>query len=296
MIRFQRVTIDNALSLTKYLELQPFRTCDYTLGAIFQWRAYFKAAFADIAGMLVLLATYPVEGFCYTYPVGGGDMDAALAAIEHDAGKRGVPLTFCAVPEAGLPVLTRYFGERVSYSTHRDWADYLYHAEDLKTFPGRGYHGQRNHLNRFIKDNPAWRYVPVTGETLCNALDFLDRYAEYMPAHKAIEAEEMLRSRELLAAALTLRQQAGYIDVDGTVVALAVGEVVGDTLYVHVEKARYDYRGAYQIIVSEFAKAACKADTLYINREDDSGEPGLRKSKLDYRPVRLIDKYWVNVT
>ena len=45
-----------------------------------------------------------------------------------------------------------------------------------------------------------------------------------------------------------------------------------------------------------FAKAACNEDTLYINREDDSGEPGLRKSKMDYRPIRLVDKYWVTVT
>ena len=296
MIRFERVTIENALSLRPYLETQPFRTCDYTLGAIFQWRAYFKSAFAIVHGMLVLLATYPVEGFCYTYPVGGGDMDAALDAIEHDAMLRGTPLTFCAVPEEGVPVLCRHFDGRVAYSTHRDWADYLYNAEDLKSFPGKGYHGQRNHLNYFAKQNPNYRYVPVTEQTLPLALDFLDRYAAYMPPDKAIEAEEMLRARELLFDALTLSQHAGYIETDGTIVALAVGEAVRDTLYVHVEKARFDYRGAYQAIVSEFAKAACGPDTLYINREDDSGEPGLRKSKQDYRPLRLIDKYWVTVT
>ena len=88
---------------------------------------------------------------------------------------------------------------------------------------------------------------------------------------------------------------AGFIETAGTIVALSVGEVVGDTLYVHVEKARLDFAGAYQAIVSEYAKAACRPDTLYINREDDSGEEGLRRSKLSYQPLRLIDKYWVTV-
>ena len=82
----------------------------------------------------------------------------------------------------------------------------------------------------------------------------------------------------------------------GTIVALSVGEVVGDTLYCHVEKARVDYAGSYQAIVSWFAKYALEKDTLYINREDDSGEERLRYSKLAYRPIDLIEKYWVAIS
>ena len=47
--------------------------------------------------------------------------------------------------------------------------------------------------------------------------------------------------------------------------------------------------------VSWFAKYAAEKDTLYINREDDSGEENLRYSKLAYRPVCMIDKYWVTI-
>jgi hypothetical protein len=83
--------------------------------------------------------------------------------------------------------------------------------------------------------------------------------------------------------------------VNDTVVALSIGEVVQDTLYVHVEKARVDYSGSYQAIVSMFAQYAAEEDTLYINREDDSGEERLRYSKMSYHPIRLIDKYWVTV-
>lgn len=294
MISFSPITIQNAPSLKPYLDVQPFRTCDYTLGAVFQWRAYFHSAYAIVHGMLVMLASYPNECInCFVFPVGNGDLYAALDEIEAHSKETGMPLTFCAVPEEGLAILSERYGERAIVSTHRNWADYLYNASDLVDFPGKQYHTQRNHLNRFFKDNPSAQYVPVTEETLPAALKFLNEYEQCAPADKVIEAEEMLRAKELLYDALKLGQKAGYIDVGGTIVALAIGEVVADTLYVHVEKARVDYAGAYQAIVSLFAKNALEEGTLYINREDDSGEERLRYSKMSYRPIRLIDKYWV---
>ena len=295
MLEFSKITIQNAPELQPYLNVQPFRSCDYTLGAVFQWRAYFKSAYAIVSGMLVMLATYPGEGACFVFPVGSGDLAAALDAIEAHAKEANMPLRFCAVPEEGVAILQARYGERALVSTHRDWADYLYNACDLIDFPGKKYHTQRNHLNRFCKDNPSACFVPVTQETLPAAIAFLDEYEQHVPLDKVIEAEEMKRAKELLTDSLVLGQKAGYIEVAGTIVALSIGEVVGDTLHCHVEKARVDYAGSYQAIVSWFAKYAVEKSTLYINREDDSGEEALRYSKLAYRPIRLIDKYWVSI-
>ena len=296
MLEFSEITIQNARDLKPYLDVQPFRSCDYTLGAVFQWRAYFRSAFTIVSGMLVMLATYPGEGTCFVYPVGNGDLNAALDAIEAHAKETGMPLRFCAVPKEALSQLCARYGSRAVVSTHRDWADYVYNASDLMDFPGKKYHTQRNHLNRFCKDNPSAVFVPVTEETLPAALAFLDEYELHAPLDKVIEAEEMKRAKELLADSLVLGQKAGYIDVSGTIVALSVGEVVGDTLHCHVEKARVDYAGSYQAIVSWFAKYAVEKDTVYINREDDSGEENLRYSKLAYRPICMIDKYWVTIS
>lgn len=301
MITFQPVTDEAALRLVDYLAGQPYRSCDYTIGAIYQWRAYFASAVAFVGPVAVLRADYPFpeDGHSYMFPIGGGGsaaIEAALDAVEEYTAALGIPLRYCAVPEAGAAVLRARYGARAVCTVHRDWADYLYMLDDLKTFPGKRFHGQRNHLNRFYKDNPGSRYVPITWDTLPRARAFLTEYVYRTPARSPIEAEEQCRAQELLEAVSLLQLQAGYLETArGDIVALSIGEVVGDTLYVHVEKARLDYPGAYQAIVSAFACHAAQPDTRYCNREDDSGEEGLRRSKEAYHPVAMIDKYWVNI-
>ena len=301
MLAFEPVTVQTALRLGDCFAAQPFRACDYTVGAVFQWRAYFSSAVAFCGPMAILRADYPGEGQFYMFPVGAPASDAAaletaLSAIETDAAEREVPLQYCAVPEEGVAALCARYGDRAVCTPHRDWADYLYNLSDLQTFPGKPFHGKRGHLNRFLRENPGSRYVAVTAETLPRAQAFLAGYARHAELDKPIEREEMFRSMELLDLALPLGLKAGFVETaDGAIVALAIGEVIGDTLYVHVEKAVLDVPGAYQAIVSAFAVHAAKPDTRYCNREDDSGEEGLRRSKESYQPIRLIDKYWVAI-
>jgi hypothetical protein len=57
-----------------------------------------------------------------------------------------------------------------------------------------------------------------------------------------------------------------------------------------IEKAFGDVQGAYTIINQEFAKHNCQ-DYTYINREDDSGQEGLRKAKKSYNPAFQVEKY-----
>ena len=59
---------------------------------------------------------------------------------------------------------------------------------------------------------------------------------------------------------------------------------------IHIEKANPEINGLYQFInqqflIEEFPEAE------WVNREDDMGEPGLRKAKESYQPTCLLEKY-----
>ena len=57
-----------------------------------------------------------------------------------------------------------------------------------------------------------------------------------------------------------------------------------------MEKAFTEYDGTYPMINYMIANRFCK-ELKYINREEDMGLEGLRKSKLSYNPVIILDRY-----
>jgi len=67
---------------------------------------------------------------------------------------------------------------------------------------------------------------------------------------------------------------------------------VGDTLYVHIEKALHEVAGASQLLCREYAAHAPQS-VVYLNREDDMGDEGLRAAKQALHPSEMIEKYTV---
>ena len=86
----------------------------------------------------------------------------------------------------------------------------------------------------------------------------------------------------------------GVLTADGKIVGFSIGEVVGDTLFTHIEKADRNCKGAYQMLVNCFSESFGK-DTTFINREEDMGDEGLRRAKEAYHPVLLLKKYIVEI-
>lgn len=81
--------------------------------------------------------------------------------------------------------------------------------------------------------------------------------------------------------------------VDNDIAAFTIGDIKHDTLFVHVEKASRAYEGSYEKINKEFARMMTEkySEIKYINREDDSGDEGLRRAKQSYHPLEILKKY-----
>jgi hypothetical protein len=82
------------------------------------------------------------------------------------------------------------------------------------------------------------------------------------------------------------------IRVGGEPVAFSIFERQNlDTAVVHFEKALREFKGLYQMINRETARAIAAAGYHLINREEDLNRPGLRQAKLSYFPLEIYPMF-----
>ena len=154
---------------------------------------------------------------------------------------------------------------------------------------------KRNHVNFFEMHNPEWSFEPLTNLNADAALKFMDIYES--EADESFMAREESRLSRIMISMLAEGDPVMHGGVlysePGKICAITIGDVKGDTLYVHIEKATRAVGGSYEMINKEFAAHVLEVhpEVKYINREDDSGDEGLRKAKESYHPVALLKKY-----
>ncbi len=291
MIEFKPVNKKNASKLRKYYENCDYQLCEYSVGTKLMWKKTLHPAWAEVAGCLVV--RNEIEGeVAFDYPVPGpeGDEEAALDAIEQYCLQEGIRLHISVVPECKTGrLLTRYPYAMVG--NVRTWQDYLYYREDLQFFIGRRYSGQRNHLNKFKATWPNAEFRPLGPEDSA-AIDqfWADYEAEFSKKQNDKALYELEQSKMMLNMLDRSYFKAGAVFDGEKIVALSLGELCGETLIIHIEKALYSYSGAYQMIVQSFANYYGDGCT-YLNREDDAADRGLRTSKMQYCPAKMGAKY-----
>lgn len=197
-----------------------------------------------------------------------------------------------SVTQKDVDWLKQYYGERISVEYDRDGSDYIYNSSDLIELPGKKYHSKRNHINRFME--AEWTFEPLDETNFDECIAFSaglynvrgDIYGSAVIEQYAINVFFMNLKELGLKAALLRRE--------GELVGYSIGEQLNsDTFIVHIEKARADIHGAYPMLCNMFAKTYAE-QFQYISREEDMGIDGLRRSKMSYHPVFLVDKYTVD--
>jgi uncharacterized protein len=295
MLQFKPINLENIDEINEILKSKQNRTCDNTVGALYMWREYYQSEYAIHNGMLYMKVKIN-DTINYTLPYGVDSLSNALDILYKHGKQVGTPFTMCVIPEESIPQIESHFNGKIQYDFDRDMSDYLYLAKDLSELKGRKFSGQRNHINKFKKLYPEYHYEQITAENIEKVLTFYDEFAKNMNKTSDTAIEESKRTKELLQNLNKLPMFGGFIEVEDNIVGISVGEIVGDTLYVHIEKALKEYHGSYQMIMQEFAKHNVNDSVIYINREDDTGDLGLRTSKLSYHPIKLLDKYTVIIS
>lgn len=291
MLDFHPITLADKPRADEILLAAPNMGCEYCFGTLFIWRNIYKTQIAFHGSMLT--AKYVAEdGVCYCCPVGEGDFAEMVELIVKDAEKDGNRTVILGCSAEDKAKIESLFPGKFTFTADDSRFDYIYSAEKLATLSGKKLHGKRNHISAFVRNNPEWIFEEITGENLgqCAAMNerwlMLNEYKDEV----AISAEHNALN-EAIAHYEELGLWGGLIRAGGEIVAFSFGERLNDKVFcTHFEKAYATVQGAYPIINREMA-VRLKGEYELINREEDTGAPGLRKAKQSYYPEIWLEKF-----
>jgi len=295
MLDFKDITLDSISEIRPFLTRQNYRTCDYTIGGIMMWAEYFNYKYCIYKDMLYIIGN-SANNFndkSFAVPIGSGDFRESVLLLRDYCLRNNMKLSFSAVPEDAVRTLGSIF--KINVEKLEDWSDYLYNSSDLSTYRGRKFNRKRNHVNKFMKSYPDFEYERISETNIEAVKEFFNLFQHDVSKDNDIFRNEEKMVKVVLDNYPVFGFSGGLIKVGGKIIAFTIGEIVNDTLFIHIEKAAREYSGVYETMSLRFAMDMVNDNIKYINREEDVGDEGLKKSKMSFNPIALLSKYDVEV-
>lgn len=321
MLPFRPPEISDRFAVTSAVAEAGYMGSDASFANIYLLRKKYGTEIALQEGFLFRYYNGQGSRRGYAFPLGADDPRAALALIAQDAAESGRPLEFCLVDEPRAQILRDYFGEQsaaeiaaIHFAENRGDSDYLYSAESLANLPGTTYRKKRNHISRFSRTYSNYELREITGENMSDALQVEKLWMNNGAAVESSEAcepsceceeaawaerseDEKSRFAEYCAIEEALQNfealgmKGAVLYVEGKPVGMTMAsQIIPGVWDIHFEKVIDEYAndGGYAVINKMFATTLSGA--RLINREEDIGIEGLRKAKLSYYPLTILDK------
>ncbi len=316
MLDFKEITLEDKNWIDKLLQYSDFMGTEYCFTVLFIWKNVYKTKVCRYKDFL-LIRSEPSGIPHYIFPAGKGSEEELKEIIElyrNDARSMDSSFILASVPDKQKELLKALFPGQFNYAPFRNGYDYIYLAQDLITLRGKKFQSKRNHIARF-KELPDWKYEPITDDNIEECRQMNDEWcAKYGCGQDVSMAQEACSVRCAISNFNKLELKGGLLRLGGKAVAFTIGEMLNsDTFIVHIEKAFADIRGAYPAMSQEFLLHQMRNPQplslpggkpnenitpeeigfKYVNREDDAGDEGLRKAKIQYHPAFLFEKWTV---
>ena len=285
-MNFKKIELQDAEILKPFLMAADELTCELSFVNLLLWQPLYNNCYCIKDGILYLKS---YDDSIVTYSLPFGDMKTGFKKIVEHTGN--------PYPDIWAQAGTRFdefkklYGEYYDIYESRNEFDYIYNSFDLINLAGKKYHSKRNHISAFSKQY-NWHYEDITADNI----EGVKKCAKLWYSQSADRMDEELKN-EMMGIGLmldnmdTLDIKGGAILIGDNIVAFTLGSPINENIYnIHIEKALEGYETAYTVINREFA-ARNLQNYKYINREDDLGIEGLRKSKLSYKPEIILPKY-----
>ncbi|MBU3190496.1 phosphatidylglycerol lysyltransferase domain-containing protein [Clostridium bowmanii] len=295
MMIFKRLTIEDKNTLEEFIYPYKFLSCEYSFTTLYIWREACDICFNIYKGTLIIKKKDFEGRYYFMQPLGYNkeNLKEIIDALMAYKTENNMDYLFKDLDEVFMEEISDIYDDvkDICIKEDRDNFDYLYEAEKLIKLSGKKLHGKKNHYNSFIK-NYNYEVKDIKGTEIINdVIIAAENWYEGNDDDDDMLYYELQGIKDVLKNIQIINIKGIAVYVDGKIVAFSLGEKLNDNLAViHIEKGDMGYSGVYSFINKTFIDR-CFSDVKIINREQDLGIDGLRKSKLSYHPYKLEKKY-----
>lgn len=290
MLEFRNISIADRDIINTALKKSNFMGCEYSFANNLAWCRLSDSKICFYKNFYIICAFSSDDGIpVFTLPSGEGSYTELFSELKKFSESMDFPLKISGVTEKSLELLSTLFPDSFTIQLDRDGSDYIYKQTDLAELSGKKYHQKRNHLAKFNKLDYEFSLIKEKDFNEC--IYFItDNYNKKADTEYSAIAEQYAVNT-YFNYFNELGLTGGIIKINGKISAVTIGEPLNsNTFCVHIEKADRQYDGIYTGINNCFVRS-CMREFEYVNREEDLGIEGLRKSKLSYHPAFILNKY-----
>lgn len=292
-LNFKDIDINTKPIFDKYARLYDLCTGDMSFSSMLAWSFVYNFRYAESNGYLCIISSSPGIGPFALSPIGPYEKQSfqkAVNFLKAYFSRNGWELRFSLVPEKDAERFRELEGMNAFFSSNRAYSDYIYLADDFRTLPGKKYEDKRRQINWF-KKHFRYEYVPLDKSMKEECLAVFDEWCSGRDCSNCYPGCERETVVTLIDHMDVLGCKGALVRVEGQPKAFIVTEALKrDVIVSHLEKADRNIKGLFAYLNQEHYIREYPG-FKYINLEEDMGIEGLRKSKLSYHPVRLVDKY-----
>ena len=303
MLDWHIPTLHDFDAAQKAAEISHSMINDEAFSTIFLYRKKFGIMIAFRDGLMFRLYELEPENFYYTLPLGLDYSDSsmenlerlkdAVAALKSDAHDNRRRFKFILITDDKKALLEQAFPLRFSFTENPDFSDYIYNVQSMASLAGKKLQKKRNHVSHFMKTYSDVRFELINEHNTADALKIEDQW--FAENNGEFDFDKIIELEMIQTALLNMEKldlKGGILYADGKPAAMTIGSKISSAAFdINFEKScsPFDRDGAYTAIFHEFAKTL--EAFRFINREEDLGIEGLRRSKQSYQPEMLLAKW-----
>ena len=303
-MQFRHMTLDMKELIDSYTFRYGEGSCQHSFVSSFCYRRKYGDMFCEKDNFLYTLRSLKCTDSERRYLFPHGDrsniyaLRQAIMNVIDDAHEHNARVRFETLTASAKDIVCSLFPGQFTVEARRDYAEYIYTSESMRTYAGAKLAYKRRDYQRFLRDYEGRHEAArITPKDIDDIREFQSEWlnAKLSDAVDSDGKAQIMNEDKNVNIALDNFEFLGLsgvmVKIDGRIKGYAYGAKLSDDYFNDInENCDHTIPNIYPFLRHELARLCCD-EYKYINFEEDVGSESLRTAKNHYKPAFLIDKF-----